>query len=65
MIPIDVGRKYRSATEAGIGVGSAVAACASSTLIAVTAAESLHSLSFTYLVLAFYVKKPAAQKLSL
>jgi len=39
IIPIIPGRMYTSAVEAGIGVGSIVAARASSTLMAVSADE--------------------------
>ena len=40
IVPIENGRKYRSAAVAGGGVGSAVAAGASSTVKAETACEA-------------------------
>ena len=39
IMPIDTGTKYMSATDAGIGVGAAVAAGASSTKTEVTACD--------------------------
>jgi hypothetical protein len=39
IVPTDIGMKYRSAADAGVGVGSGVAAGASSTVMAVSANE--------------------------
>jgi len=39
IVATDIGKKYKSAADAGCGVGSGVAAGASSTLIAVSADE--------------------------